>query len=117
MLVFKVAKFALHHPLLAHEAKRLVLGVLHDQTHLEAERPQVGPLLPHVLAVDQDTAGGGAVQTVEMADKRRLAAARRADDADKVAFLHAETHIVQRGSLIRHAGVVDVIQMFYTNDL
>ena len=24
MLVFKVAKFALHHPLLAHEAKRLV---------------------------------------------------------------------------------------------
>ena len=24
MLVFKVAKFALHHPLLTHEAKRLV---------------------------------------------------------------------------------------------
>ena len=34
--------------------KQLVLRVLHDQAHLEAERPQVGPLLPHVLAVDEE---------------------------------------------------------------
>ena len=97
--------------------KQLVLRVLHDQTHLEAERPQVGPLLPHILAVDEDAAGGGAVQAVEMADKRRFAAAGGADDADKVAFFHTEAHIVQRGRFIRHAGIVDVFQMFYTNDL
>ena len=97
--------------------KQLVLRVLHDQAHLEAERPQVSPLLPHILAVNQDAAGGGAVQAIEMADEGGFTAAGGADDADKVALLHAERYVIQRGGFVRHAGIVDVFQMFYTNDL
>ena len=38
MLVFKVAKFALHHPLLTHEAKRLVHKKLRQKVRGHAFR-------------------------------------------------------------------------------
>ena len=41
MLVFKVAKFALHHPLLAHEAKRLVYKKLRPKKEASPMKQKV----------------------------------------------------------------------------
>ena len=97
--------------------KELVFGVLHDKTDKEAEAAQVGALLPQVAAVHQHAAGGRAVQAVEVADQGRFAAARGADNAHEVALLHGERNIVQRFGLVRHTLIVNVAQIFYTNDL
>ena len=97
--------------------KELVLGVLHDKADKKAEAAQVGTLLPQVAAVHQHAAGGRAVQAVEVADQGRFAAARGADDAHEVALLHGERNIVQRFGLVRHTLIVNVAQIFYTNDL
>ena len=50
--------------------KQLVFGVLHDKPDQKAEAAQVGTLLPQVVAVDEDAAGRGAVQTIKMAYQR-----------------------------------------------
>ena len=96
--------------------KQLVLGVLHDKADEKAEAAQVCTLLPQVPAVHKDAARRRAVQAVEMADKRGFSAARRADDADKVALLNGEGHVIQRLRRVGHTLVIDVAQVFYTND-
>ena len=51
-----------------------------------------------------------------MADKRGFSAARRADDTDKVALLDGEGHVIQRLRRVGHTLVIDVAQVFNTND-
>ena len=97
--------------------KKLVLGVLHDQPHQKPEGAQVGALGPQVLAIHQHPARNGAVEAVEMADQGGFAAAGGADDANEIPLFHREGDVLQRGGGIRHAGVVYILQMFYTNDL
>ena len=96
--------------------KQLVLGVLHDKADEKAEAAQVCALLPQVPAVHKDAARRWAVQAVEMADKRGFSAARRADDTDKVALLDGEGHVIQRRRRVGHTLVIDVAQVFNTND-
>ena len=96
--------------------KQLVLGVLHDKADEKAEAAQVCALLPQVPAVHKDAARRRAVQAVEMADKRGFSAARRADDTDKVALLDGEGHVIQRLRRVGHTLVIDVAQVFNTND-
>ena len=43
-------------------------------------------------------------------------AARRADDTDKVALLDGEGHVIQRLRRVGHTLVIDVAQVFNTND-
>ena len=52
-----------------------------------------------------------------MGDEGALAGAGGPDDAHKVALFHRKAHIVQRSDRIGHAGVVDVAQMFYFDDI
>ena len=96
--------------------KQLVLGVLHDKADEKAEAAQVCALLPQVPAVHKDAARRRAVQAVEMADKRGFSAARRADDTDKVALLDGEGDVIQRLRCVGHTLVIDVAQVFNTND-
>ena len=97
--------------------EQLIFRILHDQPDQKAEAAQVRALLPQVLAIHQHAAGGGAVQAVEMADQRGFSAAGGADDAHKVALLHAERNVVQRGGGVRHTRIVNVAQIFDTNNL
>ena len=97
--------------------KQLVLGVLHDEPDEEARGAQVCALGPQVLPVDEHAARRGAVEPVKMADERRFAAAGGADDAHKIAFFHRKGNVVQRGGGVRHAGVVDIAEMFSTDNL
>ncbi len=52
-----------------------------------------------------------------MGNEGALAGAGGPDDAHKVALFHRKAHIVQRSDRVGHAGVVDVAQMFYFDDI
>ena len=96
--------------------KQLVFRVLHDQPHKEAEIPQVFALRPHIAAINNDLAAGGAVQAVEMGDQRGFAGPGRAHHTDKITFFNREAHIIQRCGFVRHTGVIHIAQMFHFND-
>ena len=59
--------------------------------------PAVGSRPLDLLTVQEDLAAGGLVESGDDADQRRFAAARRADDAQKLPAAHLETQPVEHG--------------------
>ena len=74
--------------------EKLVLRVLEHQPHLKADVPQLGFVLPHILPVDIDFAGGWFEQTVEVLDQRRFSRTGMADNADHLSFLNGEVDVL-----------------------
>ena len=103
--------------LIAGLLEQLVFRILEHQTGEEAEIPDLLRVGPQVAPIDIDFAAGGLVQAVHMGDEGALAGAGGPDDAHKVALFHRKAHIVQRSDRIGHAGVVDIAQMFYLDDI
>ena len=89
--------------LVAGLLKQLVFRVLEHQPGEEAEIP--------------DLFAGGFVQTVHVGDEGAFAGAGRPDDAHKIALFYGKAHVIQRGHCGGQAGVIDVAQMFYLNDI
>ena len=73
------------------------VGVLEDHLDAAAVPPQAGALeRAHVLAVVADRARVGLQEPHEAAREGRLAAARLADDPQRLALPHRQVHAVQR---------------------
>ena len=71
--------------------------ILEDHLHLAAQRPQpAGAELLDRLALEDDLAGRRLEQPDDRAAERRLAAARLADEAERLALLHGEADVVDR---------------------
>ena len=97
--------------------KQLVFRVLEHKPGEEAEIPDLFRVCPQVAAVDINFAAGGLVQAVHVGDEGAFAGAGGPDDAHKIALFYGKAHVVQRGHCGGQAGVIDVAQMFYLNDI
>ncbi len=67
-----------------------------------------------VDAADEDAAGGGAGEAAEQVEERRLAAARRADNADKLAGSDFKGRVAERRNF-EPAGSVDFAEVLGAN--
>ena len=97
--------------------KQLVFRVLEHKAGEEAEIPDLFRVCPQVAAVNVNFAAGGLVQAVHVGDEGAFAGAGRSDDAHKIALFYGKAHVIQRGHCGGQAGVIDVAQMFYLNDI
>ncbi|CPQ27485.1 Uncharacterised protein [Bordetella pertussis] len=95
------ARHALHRQPVAGVVQHRAVGeqakALEDHAHLLlAERLQVALVqADHIHAIDQDMAGAGLDQAVEVADERRLARPRQPHDHVDAAFLDGQADVAQ----------------------
>ena len=91
--------------------KKLVLGVLEHQTHPEPGLAGKFLILVDVLTVQQNRAGGGLQQTVQVLHEGGFAGTGVADDAHELAPLHGEVHVVDGLVLKGGSGGIGVGQV------
>ena len=91
--------------------KELILRVLKHQTHMEFCLPDAGLALPDVTAVEQDLAGGGLKQSVQMLDQGGFAGAGMAHDADILTGIDGKINIRQSLMLKRCPLTVNAVQL------
>ena len=103
--------------LVAGLLKQLVFRVLEHKAGEEAEIPDLFRVCPQIAAVNVNFAAGGLIQAVHVGDKGAFAGAGSPDDAHKIALFYGKAYVVQRGHCGGQAGVIDIAQMFYLNDI
>ena len=88
---------------LAHVHVRVEREELEHEGNVALGRAQVG----HVLAIEQDLAGGRDLQAGDHPQRRGLAAARRAEQHEELAVVHRQVGVVHRDEVAK--GLVQVL--------
>ena len=96
--------------------KELVLRVLKHQSHLEAGLAGALLALPDIPALEEDAAGGGLEQPVEVLDEGGFARAGVADDAQVLPAVGGKVHVHQGPVFKGGTGGIDVAQALRLND-
>ena len=86
--------------------EKLVFRILKHQPHLKAGGPGGGLVRPDVFAPEQNLAGGGLEQPVQMLDKSGLSGTGPADDCQIFPFISGEIHRPEGAVLKGRAGAV-----------
>ena len=87
------------HDVLEHRHVREEVVGLEDDADLAAQRVHVDVAVGDLVAVDDDAALVDPLEQVDAAQERRLAGARRADQADDVVPLDLERHVVEHAQV------------------
>ena len=95
--------------------KELVLRVLKHQSHLEAGLAGALLALPDIPALEEDAAGGGLEQPVEVLDEGGFARAGVADDAQVLPAVGGKVHVHQGPVFKGGTGGIDVAQALRLN--
>ena len=93
--------------------EKLILRVLEHQANPEPRLPGGCLIRPDALAIQQNIAGGGLQQAVQMLHQGGFAGACMSDDAHKFTPVQGEIHILQCLMLKGRADAVYIIKVLY----